>query len=183
MLLVNVAFPDGRSWLTHGVQHHSDFAVAFHHVPIPPCYDDDLTKGTPEGDTMGMLRTIIVVGAALAFLPSPPPGPAGAQPAGPGAFAYVAAAAETMADLRGFCQRNPNVCVTAGGVTRTVDGKARYSAKLIYEWANNGKAEPTIAVADAIQTGSPPPKPVNLKESQNTLTLADLLPEWKKPKG
>ena len=64
-----------------------------------------------------------------------------------------------------------------------MDGKARYSAKLIYEWANNGKAEPTIAVADAIQTGSPPPKPVNLKESQNTLTLADLLPEWKKPKG
>jgi Family of unknown function (DUF5330) len=132
---------------------------------------------------MGMLRTFIVVGAAIAFMPSPPPDQAGTQPASPGTFAYVAAAAETMADMRGFCQRNPNVCVTAGAVTRTVEGKAKYSAKLIYEWANNDKDKPIVAAADSIQTGSPPPKPAHLKESQNTLSLADLLPEWKKPKG
>ena len=132
---------------------------------------------------MGMLRTLIVVGAAIAFMPSPPPDQAGTQAASPGTFAYVAAAAETMADMRGFCQRNPNVCVTAGAVTQTVEGKAKYSAKLIYEWANNSKERPIVAEADSIQTGSAPAKPVNLKESQNTLSLADLLPEWKKPKG
>ena len=132
---------------------------------------------------MGMLRTLIVVGAAIAFMPSPPPDQAGMEPAGPATFAYVAAAAETMADMRGFCQRNPNVCLTAGAVTRTVEGKAKYSAKLIYEWANASKDKPVIPEADSILTGSPPPKPVNLKEGQNTLTLADLLPEWKKPKG
>ena len=132
---------------------------------------------------MGMLRTLIVVGAAIAFMPSPPPDQAGTQAASPGTFAYVAAAAETMADMRGFCQRNPNVCVTAGAVTQTVEGKAKYSAKLIYEWANNSKERPIVAEADSIQTGSPPPKTVNLKESQNTLSLADLLPEWKRPKG
>ena len=129
---------------------------------------------------MGMLRTLIVVGAAVALMPSPPPDQAGTQAASPGTLAYMAAAAETMADMRGFCQRNPNVCVTAGTVTRTVEGKAKYSAKLIYEWANNSKENPIVAEADSIQTGSPPPKTVNLKESQNTLSLADLLPEWKK---
>jgi Family of unknown function (DUF5330) len=132
---------------------------------------------------MGMLRTLIVLGAAIAFMPSPPPDQAGTEPASPGTFAYMAAAAETMADMRGFCQRNPNVCVTAGAVTRTVEGKAKYSAKLIYEWANDDKTKPVVAQADSIQTGSAPAKTVNLKESQNTLSLADLLPEWKKPKG
>ncbi len=94
----------------------------------------------------------------------------------------MAAAAETMADMRSFCQRNPNVCVTAGVVGRTMEGKAKYSAKLIYEWANDAKGKPAVADADSIQTSSPPAKQVNMKESQNTLSLADLLPEWKKPR-
>jgi hypothetical protein len=133
---------------------------------------------------MGMLRTLVVVGAAIALMPSPPPDQGGSQPsAGQATFAYVAAAAETVADLRSFCQRNPNVCVTAGAMAQTMEGKAKYSAKLIYEWANDMKAQPAIAEADSIQTSSPPAKPDSLKESQNTLTLADVLPEWKKPKG
>jgi hypothetical protein len=139
---------------------------------------------------MGMLRTLFVVGAAIALMPSPPPNEAGSRPpSGPGSFAYVAAAAETMADMRGFCQRNPNVCVTAGAVAQTMEGKAKYSAKLIYEWANEATGDvnklpvaENLAAADPIQTSSPPSQPVNLKESQNTLSLADLVPIWKKPR-
>ena len=132
---------------------------------------------------MGMLRTLIVLGAAIAFMPSPPPDQAGSTPSsGPGAFSYIAAAAETMADMRSFCQRNPNACATAGMVGRTMEGKAKYSAKLIYEWANDANGKTLVAEADQIQTSSPPAKPANFKESQNTLSLADLLPEWKKPR-
>jgi Family of unknown function (DUF5330) len=132
---------------------------------------------------MGMLRTLLVVSAGIALMPSPPPELTGLQPsAAPGTFAYVAAAAETMADMRSFCQRNPNVCVTAGAVAQTMEGKAKYSAKLIYEWANDGKEKPSVAEADSIQTSSAPAKPVDLKQSQNTLSLADLVPEWKKPR-
>ncbi len=130
---------------------------------------------------MGMLRTLFFVGAAFALMPSPPPEPDQAQSATPpGTFAYVAAAAETVADLRGFCQRNPHVCSTAGTMASSVEGKAKYSAKLIYEWANEAKAG---AGADPIQTASPPTRALDLKESQNTLSLADLVPAWKKPKG
>jgi Family of unknown function (DUF5330) len=130
---------------------------------------------------MGMLRTLLVVGAGIALMPSPPPEPTGSySTAAPGSFAYITAAAETMADMRGFCQRNPNVCVTAGAVALTVQGKAKYSARLIYEWANDGKNR--NAVADSIQTSSPPAITASLKYSQNTLSLADLVPEWKKPR-
>jgi Family of unknown function (DUF5330) len=139
---------------------------------------------------MGMLRTLLVVGAAFALMPSPPTDPNGASAAaGPGSFAYMAAAAETVADMRSFCQRNPNVCVTAVAVAQSVEGKAKYSAKLIYEWANDRDDQDTpqklsgkIAPADPLQTSSLPAKHVDLKESQNTLTLADLVPEWRRPK-
>jgi hypothetical protein len=91
--------------------------------------------------------------------------------------------------MRSFCQRNPNVCVAAGAVAQTVEGKAKYSAKLIYEWANDATGEGKIknlpanlATADPVQTSAPPVTSVSLKVSQNTLTVADLVPEWRKPK-
>jgi Family of unknown function (DUF5330) len=136
---------------------------------------------------MGMLKTLLVLGAGLALMPSPPPDPNGSTAqASPGSFAFLAAAAETFADVRSFCQRNPNVCVTAGAVAQTVEGKAKYSAKLIYEWADDAKSgqkQDDLAAVDPIQTSTPPQKNVDLKVSQNTLTLTDLLPEWKKPKA
>jgi hypothetical protein len=106
---------------------------------------------------MGILRTLLVVGAGLALLPSPPPGPAGEQmPAGPGNFAYLAAAAETVADLKGFCLRNPTACSTASAAATIVEGKAKYSAKLLYEWANDGRQKPELSQTAELQ----PPKPI-----------------------
>jgi hypothetical protein len=138
---------------------------------------------------MGMLRNLIIVGAAIAFMPSPPPGETDATPPSAGAFAYVAAAAETFADLRSFCQRNPNVCATAGAMAQTVEGKAKYSAKLMYEWANEVKSDgrkvnlpEDVAAVDPIETSAPAKTNVSLKESQNTLSVADLVVPWRKPK-
>jgi Family of unknown function (DUF5330) len=106
---------------------------------------------------MGILRTLIIAGAGLALLPSPPPELSGApQPEGPGNFAYLAAAAETVADLKGFCERNPSTCSTAGTVAMVVEGKAKYSAKLVYEWANAETSKPALTQTAELQ----PPKPV-----------------------
>lgn len=118
---------------------------------------------------MGILRTLIIAGAGFALMPSPPPGPAGEPAAsGPGNFAYLAAAAETVADVRGFCQRNPNTCATAGVVATVVEGKAKYSAKLVYEWANDKKAEsPLIQTADNQPNPGSQPKPVLKKPPVN----------------
>jgi Family of unknown function (DUF5330) len=138
---------------------------------------------------MGMLRTLFVLGAGFALMPSPPPD-AATTASGPSQFAYIAAAAETVADLRSFCQRNPNVCVAAGSMAQTVENKAKYSAKLIYEWANEATGDGRIknlpdnlASADPVEISAPTVAAASMKASQNTLTLADLEPKWRKPKA
>jgi hypothetical protein len=106
---------------------------------------------------MGMLRTTFVLGAILAVMPSPPEDPSTKQDQGPGTFGYVMAAAETFTDVKGFCARQAFVCETAGHLALVVERKTRYSAKLVYEWANeataDGKASPlpaNMALVDLI---------------------------------
>jgi Family of unknown function (DUF5330) len=184
--MVNKSFPEFAAVEMHLIQFAPRSFTASQ-------LDFDRSKGT-KTDTrkvghMGMLRTLFVLGAGFAFMPSPPIDTSSGQaPAGPSSFTYLAAAAETVADMRSFCQRNPNVCVTAGAVAQTVEGKAKYSAKLIYEWANEATGDgmpanlpENLAKADPIQTASPPAS-VAMQESDNTLTVADLEPKWRKPK-
>lgn len=106
---------------------------------------------------MGMLRTVVVLGAIVAALPTPPDEPAAREALGPGTFGYATAAAETFTDVKGFCVRQPFACETAGYLAQVVERKARYSARLIYEWANeatsDAKASPlpaNMALADLI---------------------------------
>ena len=139
-----------------------------------------------------MLRKTIIVVALAAALPSPPKDATGLQPelvAGTGMFAYVTAAADTFTDMRGFCVRNPGVCVAANSLAGTMEAKAKYNAKLIYEWANEATGAPRselpplpldLAELDELATGSAEKLKVTA-QSQSTLTLADLLPEWKAP--
>lgn len=123
-------------------------------------------------------------------MPNPPVSEQGNGIVAPTAssFAYVSAAAETFADVRAFCERRPGVCQTAGHLAVTMEAKAKYSAKLIYEWANDaGAATPRatalpadLAGADPIATGSVEARP-KLAQSQSTLKLEDLLTEWTAP--
>jgi Family of unknown function (DUF5330) len=112
---------------------------------------------------MGMLRTTFILGAILFAMPSPPQDPVAADQAVPvSSVAYVAAAAEAFGDVKNFCARKPFVCETAGSLMSKVERKAKYSAKLIYEWANEATGEQTAAalpqdvaaLVDQIETGS-----------------------------
>ena len=88
---------------------------------------------------MGILRKAMVAAGLFAALPTPPQGapldPA-AQAPGPGTLAYVAAASDTFADVGSFCQRRPMACEVGQYLMATAEAKAKYSAKMIYEWAN-----------------------------------------------
>jgi hypothetical protein len=106
---------------------------------------------------MGMLKTTIVLGAIVAALPAPPEDPAVKAAQGPGTFGYVTAALETVTDVKGFCARQPFACETVGHLASVVERKAKYSAKLIYDWANEATADgktsplpPNMALADLI---------------------------------
>ena len=140
---------------------------------------------------MGIMRTTLVLGAILAFMPSPPEDAAQtsqAVAAGPGSFGYMAAAVEAVADVRSFCQRKPGVCEAAGFMANKIEAKAKYSAKLIYEWANEATADGSalplpidLAKADPITTSA---VGAGLAvESHSTLLIEDLLPEWREPKA
>jgi Family of unknown function (DUF5330) len=90
---------------------------------------------------MGILKTTIVLSAIVMALPAPPEDADANSAAGPGTIGYVSAAAGAFSDLKDFCARRPYVCETAGHLARAAERKAKYSAKLIYEWANEATAK------------------------------------------
>lgn len=139
---------------------------------------------------MGLLRNIAIVGAAIFAMPSPPAAEPADGTVAPTVshFTYITAAAETFADLKGFCDRQASVCDTAGRIAVTMEAKAKYSAKLIYEWANEaGAVEASrsplplnVGEADQITTSSTNGQRKR-KTSQSTLHLEDILPAWQAP--
>lgn len=89
---------------------------------------------------MGILRKAFILGAVVLALPNPPASetPDGVVPPTTSTFAYVAAASEAFADVRSFCERRPEVCTVAGQIAANLEVKAKYGAKIVYEWADSG---------------------------------------------
>ena len=53
------------------------------------------------------------------------------------------AAKATVADMSGFCERNPDVCTTGGAAFRVFAEKARSGARTLYDYfGNDSAAEP-----------------------------------------
>ncbi|WP_119392649.1 DUF5330 domain-containing protein [Taklimakanibacter lacteus] len=138
---------------------------------------------------MRIFRTIFFLGVAAYFLPSPPENRTVAVDAGsePAATEYLTAAVSTFADMRGFCARQAAVCDTAHYLAVKLEGKAKYSIELIYEWAreSNGAALPLQAAdSDRVPaSGFASAGDETRVTGQNTLQLEDLIPEWRAPKS
>ena len=138
---------------------------------------------------MRIFRTIILLTGIAVLMPSPPESEnsgavilAGnaAETAG-----LVKAASQTVFDAASFCSRQPGVCRTAGYVAGKLQAKAKYSVRLIYEWASEANGEPGVSpyadqadAADPIETGSTAAAAAS-GQSQSTLIIGDLLPEWR----
>ncbi len=125
---------------------------------------------------MRIFRTIFFLGVAAYFLPSPPESQLSVAQDNPPATEYLAAAVSTVADMRDFCSRQAAVCDTAHYLAVKLEGKAKYSIELLYQWAkeSNGTALPQQAEQEAL--------PAHVTQaSQNTLELGDLIPEWRAP--
>ncbi len=139
---------------------------------------------------MRIFRTIILLSGIAVLMPSPPErensgatvlASNAAETAG-----LVAAASLTISDAASFCSRQPSVCHTAGYVAAKLEAKAKYSVRLLYEWANEANGEPAVSpyadqadAADPIETGSTVAAMAAGGQSQSTLTIEDLLPEWR----
>ena len=98
-------------------------------------------------------------------------------------------ATRTFSDLASFCARQPGVCETAGFVAHKLELKAKYGARLIYEWASEASSTPS-AVPPELAMGSDPIETATIKlaaakrlpnNSQSTLRLDDIIPVWRDP--
>jgi hypothetical protein len=139
---------------------------------------------------MRIIRTILLLTGAAVFMPSPPEGaPAGS---GQGVAAVdsgglLVSAAAAVSDVVSFCARQPEVCKTAGYVAGRLEAKAKYSVRLIYEWANESGEGSQLApadlqaAADPLETGSSQRLALAAAGGQSTLRLDDLIPEWRGP--
>ena len=106
---------------------------------------------------MRILRTILVLTGITVFMPSPPDDSNKVVLAGNTADAgYFEVATNTYSDLAAFCERQPGVCETAGFVAHKLELKAKFGARLIYEWANEANPTPPTALQPDIAQGSDP---------------------------
>jgi hypothetical protein len=140
---------------------------------------------------MRIFRTIMLLTGVSVFMPSPPE----AANQDPGQTADAAAtqsilvtAARAVSDVATFCSRQPEVCDTAGYVAGRLEAKAKYSVRLIYDWASESASEPQStpypneATTDPITTGSMAVVAASeAGEGQSTLRIEDLIPEWRGP--
>ena len=143
---------------------------------------------------MKIIKTIVIVSAIAFFLPSPPDG--GKKP-GPASPELMSAAVSAAGDMGGFCMRQPAVCSTAMSLAGTLEAKARYSVKLLYEWAIGAPQTGSTGPAPEIEAPAKSPAQIggqsenaNFAEtlaadasSQNTLRLEDIIPEWRDPRA
>ena len=135
---------------------------------------------------MGLIRKAIFIGGALLLMPSPPEDQmqSSEQENLARNASYIVAASAALADMTSFCERQPTACVVAGELAARAELKAKYSIKLIYEWATkpdkaDGKAHvATLVQIDPIVTGSTGDASA---ASQSTLKIDDLVPPWLGP--
>jgi Family of unknown function (DUF5330) len=146
------------------------------------------------GVGMRIVRTVLFLTALAALAPSPPESEIaslvqqGGQ--GPSAFQMVAAAGQAFGDVSGFCARQQSVCETAQYVVVRLEAKAKYSVRLLYDWANEASSGPGGVAApaqadgsDRMATGSTVKlaSSADSQSSQSTLKLEDLIPQWRGP--
>lgn len=133
---------------------------------------------------MKIIRTLVIVTVGAFLLPSPPESQQAQVTPTP---QLMAAAASAASDVGSFCSRQPAVCSTASNLAGTLEAKARYSIKLLYEWANKDDAAALPPKLGAVQTdallkqASFQMASADVVPSQNTLKIEDIIPEWRDP--
>ena len=101
----------------------------------------------------------------------------------------LSSASSAVTDVAGFCTRQPEVCNTAGYMAGKLEAKAKYTVKLICEWASESTSDPALPAQsqeatkiDLLKTGTivaaaAEPEPTR----QSTLKLQDVIPPWRGP--
>lgn len=122
-----------------------------------------------------LLRMAFWLGVVCVLLPSSGGKPPAAPTAQIDAGQAVSAAGATLADMRSFCDRQPEACVVGGQVAVALGQKAQEGAKTLYEFISEKIAEKG---STAGQAGHKAMAVSASSAGQSTLTPADLAPAW-----
>lgn len=101
-----------------------------------------------------LLRAAFWFSLVLLMLPLNPKGETG-ETVGP--IQALFAVREAVADMRGMCDRKPDVCRTGGAALHTIGVRAREAARIGYELLDEEQPE-NAATDTEVQTGSVPAK-------------------------
>jgi hypothetical protein len=93
----------------------------------------------------------------------------------------LSAASATVHDLRGFCAREPNACSVGSELATNMGYRAQAGAKMLYEFLSEVLAPRDTGSLGSEAGTSVTGKTAPLRDSQNTLTPADLAPAWHGP--
>lgn len=89
-----------------------------------------------------------------------------------------------VADVSGFCERNPTTCDTGSDTFSSLASRVRLGAEQIYHYAM-WMGDKSYTIPEPGSTPEPQSvhlkkvKPVQISPSQNTLAPADLKPAWR----
>jgi hypothetical protein len=127
-----------------------------------------------------LLRMTFWLGLVLVLLPSG----ASQQPEGSqvAASQAISAASATVGDLRQFCARQPDACTVGSHVASQLGSRAQAGAKMLYEFVTESLKRKEAGADNVGRDGKPgADRAVADKDSQNTLTPADLAAPWRGP--
>ena len=127
-----------------------------------------------------LLRMAFWLGLVLVLLPSgSSQRPQGSQVA---ASEAISAASATVGDLRQFCARQPDACTVGSHVASQLGSRAQAGARMLYEFMTENLKRKDAANDNTARDGkSAADRAVADKDSQNTLTPADLAAPWRGP--
>lgn len=115
-----------------------------------------------------LLRMAFWLGVVCVLLPS------GSKTASPeaqiDASQAVTLASAAVSDMRGFCERQPDACVTGGKVAVALGHKAEAGARTLYEFVSKLREKAGSSPKGGAKPGA-----------EGTLTSADMMPNWHAP--
>jgi len=127
-----------------------------------------------------LLRMAFWLGLVLVLLPSG----ASQQPQGSqvAASEAISAASATVGDLRQFCARQPDACTVGSHVASQLGSRAQAGARMLYQFVTETMKRKDSGNETAARDGKPAAdRAMADKDSQNTLTPADLTAPWRGP--
>ena len=121
-----------------------------------------------------LIRTAFWLSIVIMLLPTPD---SMKTEGGVGATQAISAASATMADMKGFCVRQPEACDVGAQALTQFGRKAQASARWLYEFLGDKLGNnQTASAAHPVRA-----TPAETDPSQNTLTASDTSPAWHGP--